>query len=513
MKSPEMENQAGKQGYISWLTTIELCFCGVTWFGSSGYAFYRVYTASRDKWFSLHDYDLDEGISVLGGKKDISDFEWTFWINVLFQLPSICLFVGHILLGRLLAIYFTKYRQFVLLVYSLTTLYLLLGSKTLGILVGNAIIMYMVALFKIPVLCWIFGTMQVVALNHNPMKEWQQQLYEERDDQYYLMVFTLAMANLRFLSFALEYCKLPSPGEKTNGIGLVDYLVYAFYLPLFFCGPVLTFDKFYNQINQPTRQLSLSKLLHLIKEIVRLLLWVVFIEVWFHFMYFAALQRNFALFKYLPNWVIAGIGYCQVQFFQVKYVVMFGLPRTIALFDHITAPHQPACVSALYTFQDMWRYFDRGLHSWLVKYIYIPCGGSKHGLFVQLLSSLMCFAYVAYWHGGENYLFVWCLLNWVGVSIETLLKKFSQTAFMQRVQAKIPDFLLCQLKLLLMTPMFGMLAVSNLVFLGGIRVGYVYFDRFYISGWPNTTLFLLLTLYCNARIVHFLQQRWKYFER
>ncbi|XP_070577797.1 protein-cysteine N-palmitoyltransferase HHAT-like [Ptychodera flava] len=462
----EKKDSWGNGVFVKLLISAELFICAVFWFSSAGYSIYRVYTASRDNWPTLYEYDLQDGLSIFDRKKDIADFEWQFWVAIFTYYPFVIAMVGHVIMGRLCAAYMPQHRQSVFLLYSLTLLWLLLGTKTFGILIANAVVIYMVALFQIPLLCWMVGIGQVIALNQDPMKQWQQQLYGDQEDHYNLMVFIVAMSNLRFLSFALEYCKLPTMEKRSNLRTLLDLLGYNFYLPLFFCGPVLTYDKFSAQINEKPRSLSKTELLHILKRFLQLSMWVIFIEVWFHFMYFAALQRNYGIFKYLPTWSIAGIGYCQVQFFQVKYVVMFGVPRTVALFDHITAPREPACVSALYTFKDMWRYFDRGLHSWLTRYIYIPLGGAKHGLIHRLVASLACFAYVAYWHGGEDYLYAWCFLNWAGVSFETLVDMFSGTSFAQTIKQNLPEFVVHRLNILLMTPSFVMLIISNLVFLG-----------------------------------------------
>ena len=53
-----------------------------------------------------------------------------------------------------------------------------------------------------------------------------------------------------------------------------------------------------------------------------------------------------------------GLALCHLLFFQMKYVVMYGLPRVHAMFDHINAPLPPVCILGMYLFQDFWRYAD-----------------------------------------------------------------------------------------------------------------------------------------------------------
>ncbi|XP_006814763.1 protein-cysteine N-palmitoyltransferase HHAT-like [Saccoglossus kowalevskii] len=495
---------------IRLVTVIEYFVYGCIWYGALGYSLYRAYTVTRDKWHTLYEYDLEDGWKVFEGrKKDIADFEWKFWTDALFTLPVFLGILGHIVIGWFSTTFLPQYRQHLLLAYSLVSFYLVLGNLSFGFILANAIIMYTVSLLKMPSLCWITGLLQLVIVNHDPMKSWQSDLYED-EDEYYLMVFTLAMSYLRFLSFALEYCKLPSNGEHTHP-GLFDYLVYIFYYPLFFCGPVMTFDTFYKQMNEVPTNLTKTEFIAICKNLLRVLFWTLFIEVGLHFVYFTAFHRNLYLFKYLPTWSLAGIGFTHVQFFHVKYVVMYGLPHTLALFDHINSPKQPACVAALYTFKDMWRYFDKGLHVWLMKYIYCPLGGSRHGLFYQLISSLSCFMYVAYWHGGESHLYIWCLLNWLGVSMETLGNMFLDLKLVENVRTQLPECFVHRLKAVVMSPSFIMAVISNLVFLGGNTLGSIYFNRIFQDGWPNTTLWFVLVFYCQIMLVSKLQTRWNYF--
>lgn len=48
---------------------------------------------------------------------------------------------------------------------------------------------------------------------------------------------------MRCLSFALENCE-----RKEGNYSIVALLKYNFYLPFFFFGPVMTFDRFHDQV-------------------------------------------------------------------------------------------------------------------------------------------------------------------------------------------------------------------------------------------------------------------------
>lgn len=60
-------------------------------------------------------------------------------------------------------------------------------------------------------------------------------------------LFVSLMANLRCISFAMDYCWRLQESDKDKPVkpySLLDLLVYNFYLPLFANGPVVTFDTF-----------------------------------------------------------------------------------------------------------------------------------------------------------------------------------------------------------------------------------------------------------------------------
>lgn len=50
-----------------------------------------------------------------------------------------------------------------------------------------------------------------------------------------------------------------------------------------------------------------------------------------------------------------GLALAVVQFFYVKYLVLFGLPSMLATVDGLVPPNLPTCVSIMHTFTGMWR--------------------------------------------------------------------------------------------------------------------------------------------------------------
>lgn len=128
-------------------------------------------------------------------------------------------------------------------------------------------------LVKRPQILWM-------SMNHGALFLQQDWCCKDQDGKFYLLVYTLALTHLRYSSFYLEKClpevKGQSPSRKDNdkiksdntgpqqkdphheeeplgtqvcGEGFVDLLFYVFYLPLFFTGPLLTFNFFRKQVS------------------------------------------------------------------------------------------------------------------------------------------------------------------------------------------------------------------------------------------------------------------------
>lgn len=86
----------------------------------------------------------------------------------------------------------------------------------------------------------------------------------------YLLMFTLALLQLRYTSFCLDKVRQGADGQKGDdggrdsrtdkdgekdkeeemvlGFGLTDMIFYVFYVPLFFTGPIISYTVFSCQV-------------------------------------------------------------------------------------------------------------------------------------------------------------------------------------------------------------------------------------------------------------------------
>ena len=84
---------------------------------------------------------------------------------------------------------------------------------------------------------------------------------DPHERKFYLTLFTLAMVNIRLTSLGVELmrerrhsrCPHHGPSPSTNDIvsyRFIDVVLYTMYLPLYFTGPIITFDIFWQQVSK-----------------------------------------------------------------------------------------------------------------------------------------------------------------------------------------------------------------------------------------------------------------------
>lgn len=224
---------------------------------------------------------------------------------------------------------------------------------------------------------------------------------------------------------------------------VLDILLYSFYLPTFLDGPIFTYGNFHKQINSSFRSKTfISDIKDITKQLIRISFWALFIEFQLHFLYYGALALHPVMITRLPIWAVAAIGYCQGQFFMVKYLVLYGIAVQLSRFDGLSSIAMPRCISWVYSFTDMWKHFDAGLYSFIKMYIYIPLGGSRAGLLRQIFASGVSFLFIFYWHGAREEIFIWCFGNYLMCIVEAAVAVLKQSTIGTKLVSAISKHLI-----------------------------------------------------------------------
>ena len=91
--------------------------------------------------------------------------------------------------------------------------------------------------------------------------------------------------------------------------------------------------------------------------------------------------------------------------------------------------------------QDFWQRWHISLSSWIRDYVYIPLGGSRHGVVRRVFNGLVAFALCGLWHGPAWHFVVWGLYHGVGLMVCSTYRQVPGLGpAVQKVFAKEPLF-------------------------------------------------------------------------
>lgn len=135
-------------------------------------------------------------------------------------------------------------------------------------------------------------------------------------------------------------------------------------------------------------------------------------EVLLHFDYCVAIS------KADPNWAdytpaqLSLLSYFNLHVLWLKLLIPWRLFRLWSLIDGIDPPENMLrCLSNNPSTMAFWRGWHRSYNKWLIRYIYIPLGGSRpQGKYKSAragLNFLLVFTFVALWHDIQLNLLIW----------------------------------------------------------------------------------------------------------
>ncbi|SCU88471.1 LAMI_0D10220g1_1 [Lachancea mirantina] len=220
-----------------------------------------------------------------------------------------------------------------------------------------------------------------------------------------------------------EHARLAAP-HHIQDYSLANYLAYITYTPLFIAGPIITFNDYLYQTKHLLPTITRKGI---IMYALRFLFCVLTMEVVLHYIYVVAVSKTKAWDNDTP-FQISMIGLFNLNIVWLKLLIPWRLFRLWAMVDGIDVPENMIrCMNNNYSALAFWRSWHRSFNKWVLRYIYIPLGGSNN----RILTTLAVFSFVAIWHDIELKLLLW---GWLIVLF--LIPEIFATQYFSKYQRK-----------------------------------------------------------------------------
>lgn len=198
----------------------------------------------------------------------------------------------------------------------------------------------------------------------------------------------------------------------------------------------------------------------------------------------------------INRWALYGFGIAIGQFFCVKYIIAYGLGAAIAQFERIDAPARPKCVARIQVYSNMWRFFDQGLHEFLLLYIYRGISVRKSSLITKLFASITTFSFIYLWHGYFKFILIWAILNFFCLQAERVGKQMAASPMYRNICAAIGVHWTYRMNAIFGSQLLILSVLSNIMFIGGEDVGVELAKQTYFRNGITNYATLSICTYC-----------------
>lgn len=222
------------------------------------------------------------------------------------------------------------------------------------------------------------------------------------------------MMMLKQISFGVDFSKAKSIGD----FSLRSYLGYLFYSPLFLAGPIMTYESWSQQVEGtaiPSRQKSLYG--------VRWVMNFLFLEIFLHFIYVNGIsaQHSSALTNIRTLFLGIATSASVLMFMWLKFLLIWRFFRLWSFANEIDPPeNMNRCLWNNYSMVQFWKDWHSSFNIWLLRYVFIPLGGSRRNRFFNIL---IVFTFVALWHD-----FNWRVFHWAFIVFAVMTPELVCTA-------------------------------------------------------------------------------------
>ncbi|UXI16755.1 uncharacterized protein NH340_JMT02698 [Sarcoptes scabiei] len=306
-----------------------------------------------------------------------------------------------------------------------------------------------------------------------------------------LIQVSFSWLNAKLLSLALDSIE-EYPRTKTFDSILLK-LAYLMYFPPFFFGPIYHFDDFSKSMRLLSRDFEAKVIVKNAINLIRFIFWALILEIILHFLYSSAFQFYLFLSESFDLWTLCGFGYSLMLLFYLKYFVIYGISRQLAILDgleDVIAP-PPQCIVHIHQTTFLWRTFDRGLYLFLQKYFYkILTRSQSKSIFKKFFAGLFCFTLIALWHGYDLSINIWIGMNIALFLLEISGSYLNESSFFKNFDPRI--------KAAFGSPHLLLAYISMIFFLSNHETGILFLRKIVLSfSFAHGLILIVLYLICN----------------
>ena len=253
-----------------------------------------------------------------------------------------------------------------------------------------------------------------------------------------------------------------------KNFNFINFLIYIFYPPLYFSGPIIIYNSFIFQWNNfknsnHSNFLTKNKILYVIRNIITFFIFELFNHYIYVNCFFTNNYNKFVLKDSEKNFnyfYLALFSFNNLTFLWLKFTVIWRTARIWAWFDGIlTEENMNRCVYNNYCFEGFWRAWHRSFNIWLIRYIYIPLGGAK----TKIFNLWIIFSFVALWHDLKINLLIWGWFISFFFVPEILVKNYFKKDNMKFINNK---FLFRVIKYIFCSFYIMLMVIANLIGFG-----------------------------------------------
>ncbi|KAM3448869.1 hypothetical protein MY3296_007413 [Beauveria thailandica] len=194
-----------------------------------------------------------------------------------------------------------------------------------------------------------------------------------------------------------------------NDYSFRNYVAYTIYAPLYLTGPIMTFNDFISQAKHRPSSIETPRT---VRYAVRFLLVLLAMELILHYDYVGAISKASPVWADYTAAQLSLLSFFNLHLIWLKLLLPWRLARLWALVDGVDPPeNMTRCVSNNYSTQQFWRAWHRSYSRWLVRYLFVPLGGSSfrnwRAVARSIITYICVFTFVALWHDIQLRLLIW----------------------------------------------------------------------------------------------------------